>query len=200
MNIWFSIAFLLIAYLLGSIPFGYILVKSKTGKNIMEVGSGNTGSTNVRRVAGKKISALTQILDMAKGLFPVAVILILDKYQYVNAPQYFVFYAAIASILGHNYSIFLKFKGGKGVNTTLGASVLLASVAVFVSVAIYFLVKLKVKYVSASSLALSVSLPLIQILYGGISPTFYYLVLCMLLIIFQHRSNIGRLVRREEKL
>ncbi len=198
MSLILSIVFLLLSYLLGSVPFGYILVKSKTGKNIMELGSGNVGSTNARRVAGRKISALTQILDMAKGLIPVAVFLLFDKYQNINAPEYFVYYLALASILGHNYSVFLKFRGGKGVNTTLGASVLIAPIAVFSSVAIYFLVKWKVKYVSASSMALSVSLPVIEFIYAGINPTFYYLIVCMLLIIFQHRSNIGRLFRGEE--
>lgn len=198
MSLILSIVFLLLSYLLGSVPFGYILVKSKTGKNIMEMGSGNVGSTNARRVAGRKISALTQILDMAKGLIPVAVFLLLDKYQNINAPEYYVYYLALASILGHNYSVFLKFRGGKGVNTTLGASVLIAPIAVFSSVAIYFLVKWKVKYVSASSMALSVSLPVIEFIYAGINPTFYYLIVCMLLIIFQHRSNIGRLFRGEE--
>lgn len=200
MSIWLSIIFLLLAYLTGSIPFGYILVKSKTGKNIMEMGSGNVGSTNVRRVAGKKISALTQILDMAKGLIPVAVFLIIDKYQNIDTPGFFVYYLALASILGHNFSIFLKFKGGKGVNTTLGASVLISPIAVFVSVVIYYMVKWKVKYVSASSLALSASLPLIEFVYAGTNPTFYYLIICMLLIIFQHRSNIGRLIRGGERL
>lgn len=200
MSIWISIIFLSLAYVLGSIPFGYILVKSSTGKNIMEMGSGNVGSTNVKRVAGWKISALTQIFDMAKGLIPVAIFLILDKYQSPHSPEYYVYMLALASIIGHNFSVFLKFKGGKGVNTTLGASILISPIAVFASVAIYFLVKWKVKYVSVSSLVLSISLPLIELIFNGLNPTFYYLLICMLLIVFQHRANIGRLFRGEESM
>jgi len=200
MNLWVILVFALLAYLSGSIPFGYLLVKGKTGKNIMQSGSGNIGSTNVRRVAGKKISAFTQLLDMAKGLIPVGAYLLLFNKGFLNLQYDFVYAIALATILGHNYSIFLKFKGGKGVNTTLGASVLFAPIPVFTSVAVYFISKSILKYVSASSLALAIALPVTALIISGIDMLFYYLLVCSILILFQHRSNIIRLSHGKENL
>ena len=124
MNITFQIAFILLSYLLGAIPFAYILTRYYTGKNIMKTGSGNVGSTNVKRVAGKNIAIITQLLDMFKGLLPVAIYLYFIDEKNLGA-EFYVYCVALATIIGHDFSIFLKFKGGKGVNTTLGASVLL---------------------------------------------------------------------------
>ena len=197
MNIAIQYIFILLSYLLGAIPFGYILTRYYTGKNIMEMGSGNVGSTNVGRVAGKRIAIITQLLDMLKGLLPVAVYLFLidDK---IMVSEFYVYCVALATIIGHDFSIFLKFKGGKGVNTTLGASVLIAPFSVFISVAIYFVVKWRLKYVSLGSIILGISLPLSELFIHGLSSTFYYLLVCMILIILQHRTNIYRLLRSEE--
>ena len=197
MTIELKITFFLLSYLLGSIPFAYILTKYYTGKNILKWGSGNVGSTNVGRVAGKKIGILTQLLDMTKGLLPVAVYLLFTE-EKIGESDPFVYWLALAAIIGHDFSIFLKFKGGKGVNTTLGASVLIAPVSVFISVAIYFIVKWRFKYVSLGSILLAISLPLTEFIFHGLSPTFYYLLLCMLLIIFLHRTNIIRLINQQE--
>ncbi len=191
------IGFIFLSYLIGSIPFGYFLTKSYTGKNILEMGSGNTGSTNVGRVAGKKISIITQLLDMAKGLLPVALFLILFAHQ-KDAPDYYVYLLALAAIIGHDFSIFLQFKGGKGVNTTLGASLLIAPIPVFISVAIYFIVKYSFKYVSLGSIILSITLPVSEWLIHGITPSFYYLLTCMVLIVLMHRKNISRLLNKKE--
>lgn len=197
MNTTIQIAFILLSYLLGAIPFGYILTRYYTGKNILEMGSGNLGSTNVRRVAGKKIAIITQLLDMLKGFLPVAFFLyfIADKKM---TSGFYVYYLALATIIGHDFSIFLKFKGGKGVNTTLGASVLLAPFSVFISVAIYFMVKWRFKYVSLGSIILAITLPLIELIIHGLSPTFYYLLLCTILIVLLHRTNIKRLLHKQE--
>jgi acyl phosphate:glycerol-3-phosphate acyltransferase len=197
MSIALEIVFVILAYLLGSIPVGYLLTKWYTGKNIMELGSGNIGSTNVKRVAGKKVSILTQLLDMSKGIIPVAI------YNYFAddktiAPQFYVYYLGLAAIIGHDFSIFLKFKGGKGVNTTLGASVLIAPYSVFIAVAIYFIVKFRFKYVSLGSLILAITLPLTELLIHGLTSTFYYLLICMALIILLHRKNIHRLLQKQE--
>ncbi len=186
---------LVVTYLWGSVPAGYLLTKLATGKNILELGSGNVGSTNVRRVAGKKWSLITQLFDMLKGLLPVALFLLLN-----NQPEdaQFVYLLALAAILGHDFSLFLKFRGGKGVNTTLGASLLLAPVAVLIAVALYFLVKWKYQYVSLGSIVLAISLPLTEMLMHGLSLSFYYLLACSLLIIVLHRKNIIRLLNGNE--
>jgi glycerol-3-phosphate acyltransferase PlsY len=198
-----EIIILLASYLVGSIPVGYLLIRSLTGQNILELGSGNIGSTNVKRIAGKKAAIITQLLDMAKGLLPVGLYLYfsydshLTYYQNV-ASNSFIYYVALASIQGHDYSVFLKFKGGKGVNTTLGASVLLAPLPVFISVAFYFMAKRRFKYVSLGSITLAIMLVVSEFVLNGITPTLYYLSACTILIIVSHRKNIGRLLRKQE--
>lgn len=165
----------------------------------MEIGSGNVGSTNVKRIAGKRIAVATQLLDMFKGLLPVAVYLYFIDENKIG-PELYVYGVALATIIGHDFSIFLKFKGGKGVNTTLGASVLIAPFSVFISVAIYFIVKWRFKYVSLGSLILGITLPLIELIIHGFSSSFYYLLICMMLIILLHRTNINRLLLKQELL
>lgn len=203
MNIWIEIIVVLATYLIGSIPVGYLLVRYVTGQNILELGSGNIGSTNVKRIAGKKIATITQLLDMAKGLLPVGLYLYLTydsnlTYYQNTVSDLSIYYVALASILGHDFSIFLKFKGGKGVNTTLGASVLLAPLAVFTSVAFYFIAKWCFKYVSMGSMILAITMVISEFIIYGITPTFYYLLACMVLIIVLHYENIGRLLRKRE--
>lgn len=195
---FFEILLIISAYLIGSIPFAYLFTKKFTGKNIFKKGSGNAGSTNVRRIAGKRVSIYTQLADMMKGLVPVALVLYFSQIQSLSFNPYLVYAVALASILGHNFSIFVKFKGGKGVNTTLGASVLLAPFAVFFSVGIYFLVKWLFKFVSLSSIVLAISLPLIEWILNGVSPKSYYLLICALLIVIMHNKNITRLLGGQE--
>jgi len=199
MKIELEILFFFSTYLIGSVPFGYIFTKRFAGINIREHGSGNIGSTNVRRIAGKKIAIATQLCDMLKGLLPVAIIMYLQINNiYFNT--YFIYSIGIASILGHNFSLFLKFKGGKGVNTTLGASVLLAPVSVFASVLVYFIAKWFSKYVSLGSLCLAVTLTLTDLVIHPVSVLFYYLLTCTLLIFVMHISNIKRLIDGTESM
>lgn len=193
----FEIIFLILSYLLGSIPFGYLLTKYFAGKDILKMGSGNIGSTNVRRIAGKKLSISTQILDMLKGFLPVSIYLCITNEVNMQSEIYLLL-LALASIVGHDFSIFLRFKGGKGVNTTLGASLLLAPIPVFISVSLYFLVKFQWKYVSLGSIILAISLPLTECFLHGFSFLVYYLLVCMSLIIILHRSNITRLLNHQE--
>ena len=186
------------AYLIGSVPFGYIFTKRIAGINIREHGSGNIGSTNVRRVAGPEVALFTQLCDMLKGLMPVGAVVYLQYSNIYTFDEFFVYAVGLASILGHNFSLFLKFKGGKGVNTTLGASVLLAPVSVFASVLVYFLVKWRSGYVSLGSLCLALTLTLTEMMIHPISYLFYYLLTCSLLIVLMHISNIKRLVEGTE--
>jgi glycerol-3-phosphate acyltransferase PlsY len=199
MIVVFQIAFILLGYLSGSIPFGYYLTLKATGLNILEVGSGNIGSTNVRRIAGRKLSMVVQLLDMLKGILPVGLVLMVIHSGHLNLPFYTSYLVAFASIIGHNFSVFLRFRGGKGVNTTLGASVLLAPIPVFASVAIYFLVKWRFKFVSAGSMALAISLPLMAYLMNATSLTQLYLLICCFMILIRHAGNLKRLMEGKER-
>ncbi len=197
MNIVEQIAFILFAYLLGAIPFGYLLTRYYMGKNIMKIGSGNIGSTNVKRVAGKKISLITQLLDMLKGFLPVLIYYLLIDGK-MNVFDYFVYIVALATIIGHDFSIFLKFKGGKGVNTTLGTSVLIAPFSVFIAIVVYLVVKWQFKYVSLGSIFLALALPISELIIHQVTLTFYYLLICAVLIIILHYENIKRLLNDRE--
>ena len=198
MNHFPEIALILFAYLLGAIPFGYIFTWKYLGKNIMEHGSGNIGSTNVERIGGKKLGLLTQVCDISKGLIPVLLVYSLNNKGIYNFSEYFIFLVALASILGHDFSVFLKLKGGKGVNTTLGATLLLAPVAVCISVLIYFVVKWKFKTVSIGSIVLALTLLTFELISNKVGLLFYYLLICTLLIVLKHIPNIKRLLNKTE--
>ncbi len=197
MKITYQVVFIFLSYLLGSVPFGYILTKRYAGKNLMEEGSGNIGSTNVKRIAGKKISIITQLLDMFKGLLPVALFYIfIDKK--IPTHDFLVYAIALFAIIGHDFSLFLKFKGGKDVNTTLGASILISPLPVLIAVAVYFFARWKFKYVSLGSILIAITLPVSEILISGIRPSFYYFLICMSLILLLHHKNIKRLFKKQE--
>lgn len=188
------------SFLCGSIPFGYICVKKACGIDIRKEGSGNIGSTNVKRVAGKKISIITQVLDIVKGIVPVLAAICIAKFVKLPVSDYIYFsFTAIASILGHDYTPFLKFNGGKGVNTTLGAFVLIAPIPVFSGAAAYFLLKFLTPIVSIKSIALSITIPLVCLLTGKPLTVVLASVFASALLIYRHKSNIGRLLRGEEK-
>ena len=188
-----EILIIMSSYLLGSIPFGYIFTKRFAGINIREHGSGNIGSTYVRRFAGSKVALITQLCDMMKGLLPVATILFMEYKKLYTFDEFFIYAVGLATILGHNFSIFLKFKGGKGVNTTLGASLLLSPYSVFASVLVYFLVKWLFKYVSLGSVCLGITLALTGLILHNSSYLFYYLLICTVFIVIMHIPNLIRL-------
>lgn len=198
MNTAVQISLIVLSYLLGSIPFGYLFTRKFTGKNIREHGSGNIGSTNVKRVAGSKVALITQLYDMLKGLLPVGSILLLKYFKIFTFPDTYIYMIALAAILGHNFSIFLNFKGGKGVNTTLGASILLSPIPVMIAVLVYYMVKWATKYVSLGSICLSITLPVCEFLIHKSSYEFYYFILCAALIIVMHLPNIFRLINGNE--
>lgn len=197
MNIFFEIFACVLVFVWGSIPFGFLLTKKYTGRNILLLGSGNIGSTNVCRVAGRRISIYTQLLDMLKGLLPVAIFYLINDVV-INLSSDYVYFIALSSILGHDFSLFLNFHGGKGVNTTLGASLILAPFIVLLSVLIYFLIKWKFKYVSLASISLALSLSVFSFIVYGLNIVFYYFIICTFLIVFRHIDNIKRLLNSNE--
>ena len=198
MTFFWDYFLILIAYMLGSFPAGYVYTKIATGKDIRKFGSGNIGSTNVKRIAGSKISFYTQVTDMAKGLLPVLFVILANKYQLFTTSSLLIYLVALATILGHNFSFMLKFKGGKGVNTTLGASVLIAPISVLISVVVYFIVKKVLKFVSAGSLAIAICLPLSAYLLDLSTNTIVYFIACAVLIFVRHTANIKRLLKGTE--
>ena len=194
----FSLTILCFGYLLGAIPFGYILTKRYTGLNILELGSGNIGSTNVKRTAGRRISVMVQALDILKGFIPVALVLLLEHSGRFDFPDYFIFLIAMGPIIGHIASVFLYFKGGKGVNTTIGAAILLAPLEITFAIMLYFIVKWQTKYVSAGSIALAISLPVSAAILGAETNLEIFLLICCFLILLRHKANIRRLIAGNE--
>jgi glycerol-3-phosphate acyltransferase PlsY len=191
---------IIVSFLYGSIPTGYLLTKKLCAIDIRTKGSGNIGSTNVRRVAGSKISIITQIIDILKGLIPV----ILGMYvaNIIKLPvskDTYLSSIAIAAILGHDYTPFLKFKGGKGVNTTIGAFIFIAPIPTLIGVAVHCILKLFTSIVSIRSIAIGVTIPIMCIIMKfPISVVISAIIACILMV-FRHKDNLIRLMNNEEK-
>ena len=199
------------AYLLGSIPFGYLMAKAK-GIDIRRVGSGNIGATNAMRVLGKPAGIAVLLLDAAKGFVACAIMpaMLYDFFfasswedMFANQPLEFQLrvklLAGIFAVLGHNYTCLLKFKGGKGIATTAGVYLALAPWALLVGVVIFILALLLTRYVSVGSIAAAVALPATvwimapQNIFLGIVTT-----ALGVLAIYKHKSNIQRLMAGTE--
>jgi len=176
------------AYLLGSIPFGFILAKVFLKKDIRDIGSGNIGATNALRAGNKLIGYSTLILDVLKAIIPVIYI----KFNYPDC----VFVASLSVFLGHVFPIWLKFKGGKGVATYIG---ILFSLNIFyglVFIGVWLITFLIFKYSSLSSIISSISIPIYLIIFE--SSNFIFFGIMFVLILYTHRENIIRLKNKEE--
>jgi glycerol-3-phosphate acyltransferase PlsY len=192
------------SYLLGSIPFGY-LAGRMAGIDIRNCGSGNLGATNVIRTLGKGYGYPVFAADFLKGFGAVKMsILIATRVQSEwNAPEMFGIVAAISSVLGHSFPLWLRFKGGKGVATSAGALFGLAPIAALVGVAIWILTFWLTRYVSVASITAAAALPLIILLTTWLTRTtgkllFYSSVSLAAVVIWRHRSNLSRLIRGTE--
>jgi glycerol-3-phosphate acyltransferase PlsY len=191
--------FIVASFLIGSIPFGYIISKNLAGIDIQSLGSGNIGSTNVGRFAGRKAALKTQCLDIAKGMIPtLTALLIVNYYPSFPANQNFPLVVAVAAVCGHNFTPWLGFRGGKGVNTTLGATFFLAPVSTLASVLVYFLVVRMTRYVALGSLGIGVALPVICWFEKGSGATVNYALLVGALIFLRHAGNIQHLIAGTE--
>lgn len=184
-----STMIIVVAYLLGSIPFGLLLTKMAGGGDIRSIGSGNIGATNVLRTGNKKLAALTLLLDMFKGSIAVAIALL-------YAPQVADF-AALAALLGHLYPVWLKFKGGKGVATALGVFIALSPPVAFASMLTWLVIFFLLRISSASALIAVGSSPIWLIIFN--QPHYLWLsVVIILLVFFKHEANIRRLIAGTE--
>lgn len=191
------------AYLLGSIPFGYLLVRFFRKEDIRQKGSGNIGATNVIRSGAKGLGAVTFLLDALKGYFAVliwgwvATRMGMPQPVRVNA----IAVAALFAILGHLYTVWLGFKGGKGVATAFGVFLALAPWAALIGLAIFIVVFALSRYVSLGSIAAAVAFPFLAILLPHPPRTAWatvVLVLVPVIVIARHHQNIVRLMSGTE--
>lgn len=179
-----------LGYLLGAIPFGVLIAKAH-GICIFEVGSGNPGATNVLRSVGKKAGYAVFILDAMKGMLAVAL------GSFFMAP----YWALLGALLGHSYSFWIRFKGGKGVATLIGGLFLLMPLPLISGLLVWFVLFKLLRYVSVASICFVMSLlPLCCIFYGieAARPHALPLLILTIFVILRHRSNLVRLWRGEE--
>ncbi len=189
--IWI-VLYLIFTYVIGSIPTGYLVVKSLKGIDIRTVGSGNIGATNVNRVLGFRWFIFVLIFDALKGYIPVFVSSILFKDIFIMP-----ILTGISAIAGHTFTIFLKFKGGKGVATSLGVFFALAPISIISSCIIFLIVLYLFKYISLSSIIASALFPAFVFIYGESGYSNLLLIFALLgaiFIIIKHKENIKRLL------
>ena len=197
MRLW--LLTLAIAYLLGSIPFGYLLVRIFRKEDIRATGSGNIGATNVVRSGAKGLGILTLLLDLLKGVAAVFI-----AYHFAPGkpgyPSDLAVAAGIAAVLGHIFPVWLGFKGGKGVATALGVFLALAPLAALSSLGVFVVVFAITRYVSLASILAAVMLPVFCLLWmPDRSPVFVGGVIFLaLLVIAKHHANIARLMQGKE--
>jgi glycerol-3-phosphate acyltransferase PlsY len=183
---------LVVAYLLGSIPFGYLIVRRRMGADIRETGSGGTGATNVSRRAGKAAGVLTLLLDAAKG--SVAVLIA----KAASGDDWVIAVAAVAALVGHIFPMWLGFRGGKGVATGVGIFSVLAPISLLCAGVIFIAIVVTTRYVSLGSMIAAVLIPVFVWLQSGAQPVLLAAILAAALIVFAHRGNIKRLASRTE--
>ena len=177
------------SYIMGSIPFGYLLTKIFLKKDIRDVGSGNIGATNALRTGNKTIGYSTLILDILKAIVPVIFI----KFNY---PEY-IYVSSLCVFIGHLFPLWLKFKGGKGVATYLGILLCIDIVFGSIFVVTWLLMFLIFKYSSLSSLLATLSIPAYIFFFLDTQNIFFFLIM-FVLIFFTHRENVKRLINKEE--
>ena len=192
------------AYLLGSIPFGYLLVLIIYGRDVRQTGSGNIGATNVSRTS-PLLGAITLLLDILKGMAAVALVL-----MWVHGTRQLAFAAAFAAICGHMFPVWLGFRGGKGVATGLGSFVLLTPKAVLISVVIFVILIAAFRWVALGSVVASTTLPPLAWALGeayrtsgapGVmngSQPLLWMTLAAVLIVMKHHGNVRRMLAGTE--
>lgn len=183
--------YILLSYLLGSIPFGLILTSVFANQDIRKTGSGNIGSTNVLRTGKKSLAFLTLILDAIKG---VVIIYILEKY---NAPFYVIIDSACFAVLGHMFPVWLKFKGGKGVATSLGIYLYFSPKIALFAIICWIITFFITKFSSLSSLIMNLVILIASFIYH--KHLFYAYMFIVILVFVKHKENIIRMANGTEQ-
>ena len=185
-----------VSYLLGSIPFGYLLVRILKGEDVRASGSGNIGATNVARKS-PALGVATLLLDAAKGLAAVLVARVLFGGPH---QQLIMTTAALFAVLGHLFPVWLKFRGGKGVATSLGAFILLTPKSILSMVVLFLLIAVAFRYVSLGSVAVAAAFPLLAWAFHEYADAGQLVLVALVsaLVIWKHRQNIGRLANGTE--
>jgi len=181
-----------LAYLIGSIPFGYLIVRGKIGADIRQTGSGGTGATNVSRRAGKVAGIVTLLLDALKGSAAVLIA------KTVSGDDWLIAVVAIAVLVGHIFPVWLGFRGGKGVATGAGVFLVVAPAALLCAGFVFLATVLLTRYVSLGSMVAAATIPLFVWTQNNPRHLLIAAILGALLIVFAHRGNIGRLAHGTE--
>jgi glycerol-3-phosphate acyltransferase PlsY len=204
---------IVLSYLIGSIPVSIILTKLVKGVDVRDFGSGNAGGTNASRVLGKKYGILIVLLDAFKGVIAVVLIsrLYFGSFPFPNTTPFDDFtlvqiIAGIAAIVGHIWTIFAGFKGGKGIATGLGVLVSIVTIDLLFALGVFLTVMYLSKYISLASISAAVSVPIIMVirenLFGVNNPSYHtilpFVIGIALLVIYTHRSNLERLISGSE--
>ncbi len=192
-----AILIIISAYIIGSIPTGYLIVKFLTGEDIRKVGSGNIGATNVRRILGLKWFFVVLFLDALKGFLPVFIAQNVIK----SSAEIIPVLTGLFAILGHTFTMFLKFKGGKGVATGFGVFLALAPFSVLNCVVVFVVLLFMFKYISLGSIASAFLLPVFIFIYGESGEYGFILIFAVLVaifVIYKHTDNIKRLIEGTE--
>ena len=176
-------------YLLGSIPFGYILTKIILKKDIREIGSGNIGATNALRTGNKLIGYSTLILDILKAVIPLLYL----KFYYID----YIYLGSLCAFIGHVFPVWLKFKGGKGVATYLGILFCINYLFGLVFITMWITIFLIFKYSSLSSILATLSIPIFYFFYLN-NDNYYFFIILFILIFYTHRQNVKRLINNTE--
>lgn len=184
----------LTAYVLGAFPTSYVAGRAARGIDLRQHGSGNLGATNALRVLGWKVAAPIFVVDIAKGFVPAFVFPRIDGSP---ATTWALAYGS-AAILGHVFSVFVRFRGGKGVATGAGVFLALAPLAVALGLALWLLLVLATGYVSVASIGAAVALPALAALTGAATEVIGLSIVLAVLVVVVHRANIRRLQRGEE--
>lgn len=190
-----------LGYLCGSVPFGYLVAK-KYGVNILEKGSGNIGATNVSRVLGKKPGIIVFVLDLLKGVggvqLPILLIPLVQESPSTQTLGVCGLIGGVCAILGHNFTIWLKFRGGKGIATTAGVLVGLTPYSFIILTSTWGILFKITRYVSLASIIVAFMMPIVVYFIHGIGPLFWATCVLGALAIYRHRANIQRLLNGTE--
>lgn len=192
-----NLVLILGAYLLGAVPFGLLVVRGITGRDIRQEGSGNIGAANVYRVAGAAVAVLVLALDLAKGVVPV----LLTRAIAAGRPgtDALAVLAGVAAVAGHNWSIFLRGQGGKGIATSYGVLLALSPVSAAAAALVWVVVALLTRYASLASLLGVLSVPAAMLARREPASNLFFGMVALIFGVYRHRGNIQRLLRGEER-